>query len=103
MTLSPNTTTSNSPLEINRLRMLRLGLLRAFTSRAQTPMIPHGAGLTSSSFLGWRPLSLLGLWLLAAVLPLNLLLARLLSLVGSCDLGAPSPLCEAFRFAISDA
>jgi len=65
-------------------------------------MIPMGAGF-SSSLLECNPLSLLGLWLLAAVLPLNLLFARLRDLPGACDRGAPSPRCTAFRFAISDA
>jgi hypothetical protein len=64
--------------------------------------MPIGAGLSSSLF-EWGPLSLLGLWLLAAVLPLNRLLARLLDLPGGCGRGAASPRWPAFRFAISEA
>lgn len=54
--------------------MLRLGLLRALESRAQTPILPIIGGLgpaSESSLTSWRFLSLLGLVLLAAVLPLN--------------------------------
>lgn len=45
MVLSPNTTTSNSRLEMRRLSILRLGLLLALTSKAHIPMTPQGAGL----------------------------------------------------------
>ncbi len=69
--MSPNTTTSNSPFWIRRFKMFLLGLLRALMSRAQTPITPRGAGRGSSlSRLCWI-LSLLGLWLLVAVLPLK--------------------------------
>lgn len=86
MTLSPKTQTSNSRFWISLFKMFLLGLLRALTSRAQTPMMPQGAGFTSS-FSGrsrcTMALSLLGLWwLLAAVLPLGLRLALLRDLVG---------------------
>lgn len=46
--------------------MFWLGLLRAFTSNAQTPIVPKCAGGNSASFIE-----------LAAVLPLSLLGARL--------------------------
>jgi hypothetical protein len=77
--------------------MFLLGLLRAFTSRAHTPIIPIGVGFFgggSNASFDCKPLSLLGLWLLAAVLPLNLRFARLLDL-GIATL-AVSPLATAF-------
>jgi hypothetical protein len=46
MTLSPNTTTSNSRFAINLFKMFLLGLLLAFASKAQTPITPHSAGFT---------------------------------------------------------
>ena len=83
MTLSPNTHTSNSRFAINRFKMFLLGLLLALTSSAQTPMVPQGAGFASSRSARNAPArSLLGLWLLAAVLLLNLRFARLRDLVG---------------------
>jgi hypothetical protein len=45
MTLSPNTTTSNSPSEMSLFKIFLLGLLLAFMSSAQTPITPKGAGL----------------------------------------------------------
>lgn len=62
MTLSPKTITSNSPSLINLLRMLRLGLLLALLSRAQTPILPMGTGLSCSGR------SVLGLALLTVLL-----------------------------------
>ena len=84
MTLSPKTQTSNSRFWINRFRIFLLGLLLALTSKAHTPMTPHGAGLCSSFSGRWAAVrSPLGLWwLLAPVLVLNLRVARLLDLVG---------------------
>jgi hypothetical protein len=40
MTLSPKTMTSNSPWPWRRVKILRLGRLRALTSSAQTPILP---------------------------------------------------------------
>ena len=52
MTLSPKITVSNSPFSINRFRIVRQGLLRAFASRAQTPIRPITLDLRSRS-LSW--------------------------------------------------
>lgn len=55
-TLSPKTITSNSLLSINRLRISRLGRLRAFDSRAQTPMIPiDGSEMPEHVSVEWLP------------------------------------------------
>ena len=43
MTLSPKMTTSSSPLPCRRVKMFRLALLLALTSRAQTPTRPIGS------------------------------------------------------------
>lgn len=84
ITLSPNMRTSNSRFAIRRFNMFLLGLLLALMSNAQMPITPHGAFLASSFSPLVAALSLLGLWLLVAVLPLNLRLALLRDLVG-CD------------------
>jgi hypothetical protein len=48
ITLSPKTTTSK-PFETSLLRIFLLGLLRDLASRAQTPIMPSGAGLTAGN------------------------------------------------------
>ena len=45
ITLSPKMTTSSSPLTCRRVRIFRLALLLALTSRAQTPTRPIGSAL----------------------------------------------------------
>lgn len=86
MTLSPKTMTSNSPLGWSRVRIFRLGLLRALASSAHTPILPiRGAfadrsvsmpSIRGSPVCGSNERSA-SLALLAAVLPLNLRAARL--------------------------
>lgn len=63
--------------------MFLLGLLRAFVSSAQTPIMPSGAFLGSSLVVVDLVLSLPGLALLATLTPLILLcvLVRLLERV----------------------
>ena len=48
MTLSPNITISYSPLDCRRVKIFRLALLRAFTSRAHTPTRPFVTDLAVS-------------------------------------------------------
>lgn len=50
MTLSPNITVSNSPFSISRFRIVLQGLLRAFASKAQTPILPITFAFLSRSF-----------------------------------------------------
>jgi hypothetical protein len=86
MTLSPNTMTSNSPFDCKRVRIFWLGLLRALTSRAQTPILPTVGSFAAHFQLATviqrkvaskRFLRSASLVELAAVLPLNLLGVRL--------------------------
>ena len=50
MTLSPKMIISNSPLDCRRVRIFRLALLRAFTSRAHTPTRPTVRDFPNASF-----------------------------------------------------
>jgi hypothetical protein len=86
MILSPKMTTSNSPLVRRRFRIFRLGLLRALLSSAQTPITPTEGFRLSSFPLRAADLSLPGLELAAAVLPLILrcVRVRLLDRVTGC-------------------
>lgn len=43
-------TVSNSPFSISLLRIVRQGLLRAFASNAQTPILPNTLAFCSCSF-----------------------------------------------------
>jgi hypothetical protein len=76
--------TSNSPFDCKRVRIFWLGLLRALTSRAQTPIFPtvgsFAIEISSVIAAGKKTavsLHSASLVELAAVLPLNLLGVRL--------------------------
>ena len=64
ITLSPKMMTSNSPFEMSRLSMFRLGLLRALESRAQTPIMPMEDFLSAALLSLTADRSLAGLALL---------------------------------------
>jgi len=102
--LSPKTQTSKSRFAMSRFKIFLLGLLLALMSNAQIPMTPQGARLASSFSPLGAARSLLGLWLLVAVLPLNLRLALLRDLVG-CDrcafVGSALGAAAGFRLTIS--